>query len=175
VREAGLAGTTIYAWSDDWFTGGHQIEDWAFGLTRRDRSPKPAYAAVKEGFARTPRDLLGRGAAARLGGRVLLQRRKDACPVPGLAAPGGLPRLRGDPGGRRLHGRHASHRGAFPEVKAIHQDNQGLSHARNVGLRAATGTIVAYTDSDCFADPDWLTYLVLKMREPAPAAWAAPT
>jgi hypothetical protein len=27
-----------------------------------------------------------------------------------------------------------------------------------------TGEIVAYTDSDCVADPDWLTYLVAKME-----------
>jgi glycosyltransferase involved in cell wall biosynthesis len=37
----------------------------------------------------------------------------------------------------------------------------GLSVARNVGLRAATGEIVAYTDSDCRVDPHWLSYLVV--------------
>src|SRR5207248_7261887 len=44
----------------------------------------------------------------------------------------------------------------FPDVRAIHQPNRGLSVARNVGLRTATGAVVAYTDSDCYADPDWL-------------------
>ena len=44
------------------------------------------------------------------------------------------------------------------------QPNKGLSVARNVGAEAATGEIVAYTDSDCVADPDWLTYLVAKME-----------
>ena len=36
----------------------------------------------------------------------------------------------------------------------------GLSYARNVGARTATGDILAYTDGDCMADPDWLYYLV---------------
>ena len=51
----------------------------------------------------------------------------------------------------------------FPMVHAIHQENRGLSQARNVGLQAATGEIVAYTDSDCVVDPGWLTYLVSKL------------
>ena len=40
--------------------------------------------------------------------------------------------------------------------RVIHQPNMGLSAARNVGLAAATGEIVAYTDADCIVDPDWL-------------------
>jgi GT2 family glycosyltransferase len=51
----------------------------------------------------------------------------------------------------------------FPFCRIISQSNKGLSVARNVGAEAATGEIVAYTDSDCVADPDWLTYLVAKM------------
>ena len=47
-----------------------------------------------------------------------------------------------------------------PWVNAIYQTNHGLSVARNVGAAAATGEIIAYTDSDCMADPDWLYYLV---------------
>ena len=42
----------------------------------------------------------------------------------------------------------------------IHQENKGLSAARNVGMAASTGEIIAYTDSDCVVDPDWLHYLV---------------
>src|SRR5580704_7589861 len=43
---AGVAGTFVFAWTDEWFTGGHAIEDWAFGLVDRERQPKPAYEAV---------------------------------------------------------------------------------------------------------------------------------
>ena len=52
----------------------------------------------------------------------------------------------------------------FPYCRIISQENKGLSVARNVGAEAATGEIVAYTDSDCVADPDWLTYLVATME-----------
>ena len=45
-------------------------------------------------------------------------------------------------------------------VRVIDVPNGGLSAARNIGLSAATGEIVAYTDADVRVDPDWLTYLV---------------
>jgi glycosyltransferase involved in cell wall biosynthesis len=51
----------------------------------------------------------------------------------------------------------------FPWVRNIRQKNMGLSYARNVGLAAAEGEVVVYTDSDCEADEDWLYYLVLTL------------
>ena len=45
--ESGCCGTFVFAWTDDWFTGGFDVEDWDFGLVRRDRTPKPALAAVQ--------------------------------------------------------------------------------------------------------------------------------
>jgi GT2 family glycosyltransferase len=62
----------------------------------------------------------------------------------------------------------------FPEVRAIHQPNLGLSEARNVGLRASTGAIVAYTDSDCVVDPDWLSLLVYQLQRTGAAAVGGP-
>src|SRR5262249_37440705 len=61
VREAlllGVAGTFLFSWTDDWHTGGCPIEDWAFGITRADRSPKAAYHALSTVFRRSPAPLL---------------------------------------------------------------------------------------------------------------------
>lgn len=44
-------------------------------------------------------------------------------------------------------------------IRYIHIDQRGLSRARNVALRQATGDIVAMTDDDCEAAPDWLETL----------------
>src|ERR671936_977681 len=45
---AGCAGVFVFAWTDEWYRHGHDVEDWAFGLTRADRSPKPALDAVRQ-------------------------------------------------------------------------------------------------------------------------------
>ncbi|MBR0460456.1 glycosyltransferase [Candidatus Saccharibacteria bacterium] len=44
-------------------------------------------------------------------------------------------------------------------VKVIHQKNQGLSAARNAGLKVATGDFVAFIDSDDTVLPDYTEYL----------------
>ena len=45
-------------------------------------------------------------------------------------------------------------------ITLISKPNGGPASARNVGVRAASGTLVAFTDSDCFPDKDWLRELV---------------
>src|SRR6202007_2977791 len=62
----------------------------------------------------------------------------------------------------------------FPYCRVISQPNKGLSVARHVGAEAASGEIVAYTDSDCVADPDWLSYLIAKMEASNLAACGGP-
>ena len=44
--EEGACGAVAFAWTDEWWRGGHDVDDWAFGLVDRDRRPKPAAAAV---------------------------------------------------------------------------------------------------------------------------------
>jgi glycosyltransferase involved in cell wall biosynthesis len=47
-----------------------------------------------------------------------------------------------------------------PRVRAIREERQGLSFARNAGLRQARGEIVAFVDDDVEAAPDWVTTIV---------------
>src|SRR4029434_2369834 len=51
---AGCAGAFVFAWTDEWHRGGHEILDWDFGLVTRTRRPKPALAAVQSAFANVP-------------------------------------------------------------------------------------------------------------------------
>jgi len=53
-------------------------------------------------------------------------------------------------------------------MRVIHlsQSNQGAGAARDLGLAHAQGEIVAFTDSDCEPDPNWLAELVRPFRDP---------
>ncbi|HEU4341931.1 MAG TPA: glycosyltransferase family 2 protein, partial [Candidatus Binatia bacterium] len=46
--------------------------------------------------------------------------------------------------------------------------------ARNVGIKAASGEIIAFTDADCMADADWLTHLVARFLSSDFAAVGGP-
>lgn len=176
LREAailGLAGSFVFAWTDDWFTGGHQIEDWAFGLTDIDRRPKASLQAVASVYHQTPTELLPETPRVSVvvcsynGGRTLEQCLNSLLT---LDYPDYEVILVDD--GSTDNTRAIVAR--FPAVNAIHQTNQGLSIARNVGLAAATGSIIAYTDSDCFADPYWLTHLVYPLVHSTAAGVGGP-
>lgn len=49
-------------------------------------------------------------------------------------------------------------------VRYRFEGRQGLSHARNHGIDAATGEFVVFTDDDVLPAPDWLATLVGGMR-----------
>ncbi len=161
--EMGCAGAFVFAWTDEWFTGGHLIEDWAFGLVDRARQPKPAFAAVQACYRgamppplpRTPRVSVVVCA-------YNAERTMKACleSLEKLRYPDYEVIVVND--GSRDRTLAISE--AFPFCRIISQPNKGLSVARNVGAEAATGEIVAYTDSDCVVDPDWLTYLVARVE-----------
>ncbi|MBC8392890.1 MAG: glycosyltransferase, partial [Deltaproteobacteria bacterium] len=48
----------------------------------------------------------------------------------------------------------------FPQIKVIHQDNKGVSIARNVGLAHAIGEYVAFPDADDFVESDFYPNLL---------------
>jgi GT2 family glycosyltransferase len=48
----------------------------------------------------------------------------------------------------------------FRTARLLHEPQAGSYAARNTGLRAATGEIVAFTDADCIPSSTWLTAAV---------------
>jgi GT2 family glycosyltransferase len=156
----GAAGAIVFTFTDDWFRDGRPVADWAMGLTTRQRQPKAAFATVQAQFATAPYFPLPRTpkvsviVASYNGGRTLkpcmesLQRLN----YPDFEV------ILVDDGGTDSTAAMAT---LFPAVRCFrHEANLGLSVARNTGLAAATGEIIAFTDSDCRADEDWLHYLV---------------
>jgi GT2 family glycosyltransferase len=154
---AGCAGAFVFAWTDEWYRGGYDIADWGFGLTTADRRPKPALAAVRQAFSDVPfpKDRswprISVIVCSYNGARTL----RDC--FDGL--------LRLDYSNFEII---VVNDGSRDETAAIAREygfrlintpNRGLSSARNTGLGAATGEIVAYLDDDAWPDPHWLTYL----------------
>ena len=48
----------------------------------------------------------------------------------------------------------------LPNFRYIFEETQGLSHARNRGLKESRGQIVAYIDDDAKAHPDWAKAII---------------
>jgi GT2 family glycosyltransferase len=157
---AGLAGTIVFTFTDEWHRNGRLVDDWKMGLVSNDRWPKDSFSAVKKVYRAAPYFPLAHCpkvsvvVASYNGARTLklclesLQRLN----YPDYEI------ILVDDGSTDSTPQIAS---AFPHVRCIrHEKNFGLSVARNTGIAAATGEIVAFTDSDCRADEDWLYYLV---------------
>jgi GT2 family glycosyltransferase len=140
--EMGAAGTVVFSFTDEWYTGGYDIANWAFGLVDRERRKKPAFQAVQRWYvcAYNAEPTMAACLAS------LQDLRYPAFEV-----------IVVDDGSTDRTGTIAD---GFEGIHVIHQKNKGLSAARNVGIAASLGEIVAFTDSDCVVDPDWLHYLV---------------
>jgi GT2 family glycosyltransferase len=159
----GACGAIAFAWTDEWWRGGHDVKDWAFGLVDEERRPKPALAAVRKTFAEAPFSQAEQAGWPKVSVVVCAYNAADTLAdcLNSLAA---LTYRNTEVivvnDGSRDDTSAIARRYA---VRVIDVANGGLSAARNVGLAEATGEIVAYTDADVRVDPDWLTFLVQPM------------
>ncbi|TGD61790.1 glycosyltransferase [Tabrizicola sp. WMC-M-20] len=55
---------------------------------------------------------------------------------------------------------------AFPTVTLLSEPTPGPGPARNRGVAAAQGTILAFIDADCIADPGWLAAAEAALSDP---------
>ena len=162
--EAGCAGSFVFGWTAEWHERGFDVLDWDFGLTTRERRPKPALAAVQRAYANVPPR--ARPDAPRIS--IVVCSYNGAATIRDTLE--GLARVDYqnfevivvDDGSTDATAEIA--RGY--DVTLLSTPNHGLGAARNVGLEAATGEIVAYLDDDAYPDPQWLTYLALALRSP---------
>lgn len=176
--QGGAAGAILFSWTDEWFTGGERIQDWKFGLVDENRQPKRAFHAVGERFLKPDQKVSVRYPIPRPPKVSVV-----VCSYNGGATLG--PCLKAlqlqsypdyeiivvDDGSTDHTQEVLSH---FPEFRVITQQNLGLSVARNRGIEASLGSVVAFTDSDCMPDPDWLYYLIQTLETEGSAAVGGP-
>jgi GT2 family glycosyltransferase/ABC-type nitrate/sulfonate/bicarbonate transport system ATPase subunit len=169
---AGCAGATVFAWTDEWHRGGFDVEDWDFGLVRRDRSPKPALEAVRGTLAELP---LPPGERWPRFSVVVCSFNGSRTIGECLAAASTLDYpdyevIVVDDGSTDDTAEIARAHGA----RVISTPNEGLGSARNRGAREATGEIVAYCDDDAAPERHWLTYLATTYMTTEHAAVGGP-
>jgi GT2 family glycosyltransferase len=155
--ESGCAGAIVFAWTDEWHRGGNDIEDWDFGLMTRDRQPKPALEKVRRAFAEVsfqpnlPWPKISVVVCSLNGAKTIrdtleglknLEYPDYEVIVVNDGSTDETPQIAGE-----------------YDVLLISTENRGLSNARNTGMEAASGEIVAYIDDDAYPDPHWLKYL----------------
>jgi O-antigen biosynthesis protein len=154
--ESGCAGSFVYAWTDEWHRGGEDVHDWDFGLTGRNREPKPALAAVRRAYANVPFAervwpsmsivICAYNAAGTIEECLERATKLDYPDYEILIV---------DDGSTDATAALAS---GYP-CRVVSTENRGLSAARNLGLELVQGEILVYLDSDAWPDRNWLKYL----------------
>jgi O-antigen biosynthesis protein len=170
--ECGCAGATIFSWTDEWGVGGKPVEGWGFGLTDSDRKPRQALEVVKSWTRSSTSDLRSRWPRISVivcayNGEQLVEKclaSLQKCNYPELEV------IVCDDGSsdRTLE---VAHR--FP-FKVLELERGGLGAARNAGIAASTGELIAFIDADAYCHPEWPYYLALSLEDDNVVATGGP-
>ena len=153
----GCAGMFVFAWTDEWWRGGFEIEDWDFGLVDRQRKAKPALAAVQNVMASIPfpdeieQPFISVVVCSYNGSATIRETIEE---ILKLNYQNFEVIVVNDGSKDNLEAIVKE----YP-VNLISTPNRGLSSARNTGMNEAQGDIIAYIDDDAYPDADWLNYL----------------
>lgn len=163
VDETGCAGATVFAWTDEWGVAGQSVEGWGFGVTDTGRRPKAALDVVSGWACSSLADLREHWPSISVvvcayneeGTIDECLRSLQACEYPNLEV------IVCDDGSQDATIELIRD---FP-FWVLDLSHRGLSAARNSGLAAATGEIVAYLDADAACHPDWPYHLALSLED----------
>jgi len=162
---AGTAGTFIFSWTDRWHRGGMDINDWDFGLTTRSGEPKLALESVRRAFNHVPFSMdrawpkISVVICTYNGSKTIEETLRS---MKRVVYPDFEVVVVNDGSQDITPTIITNVRQELAEwvnIRQIDIPNGGLSNARNVGMRAAEGKIVAYLDDDAYPDPHWLLYM----------------
>jgi O-antigen biosynthesis protein len=165
VLERGAAGACVFSFTDDWVVGDDRVENWHFGLTRADRSVRPAFGVAAAWNNRTCKDLSAEWQSISV---VVCAYNAEATIDECLSHACALdyPNLEVivvDDGSTDATAELARH---HPRARLLQVPHGGLSVARNTGFQAASGAVVAYLDADAYPSPEWPYYLALGLDAP---------
>jgi O-antigen biosynthesis protein len=172
IDEAGAAGATVFSWTDDWVVAGTPVGGWGFGLTDAERGPKPALEVVSTWARSGIRDLRDRWptvtavVCVRNGASFIAEclSSLEASDYPGLEV------IVCDDGSSDETVTVAQR---FP-FRVLRLAAGGLARARNAGLAAARGEVVAFIDADASCHPEWPYFIALSLEEEKVAATGGP-
>ena len=170
--ENGCAGATVFSWTDEWAVAGEPVTGWGFGLTDEDRRARPALEVVSRWAGSRIRDLRREwprvtAVVCAYNGDKLIEECLEslrACDYPNLEV------IVCDDGSTDRT-RQIARR--FP-FRLIELPRMGLSGARNAGIEAASGDVIAFMDADAACHPEWPYHLVLSLEDENVVATGGP-
>jgi GT2 family glycosyltransferase len=168
----GCAGVVIFSWTDEWFRAGAEVEDWAFGITDRNRRPKPGLRAVRRAFADVPLRTdaewprISVAVCSYNGSRTIRECLEGLMRVEYSNFEVIVINDGSTDSTAAIAGEY--------NCRIITTPNAGLSSARNTASQAADGEIIAFLDDDAIPDRHWLHYIAAAFRETSHAAVGGP-